>query len=349
MRSQRGVAIIVVLLVVAIVSMIATYLTGRMQLSFQRTNNMLTLTQGSWFAQGAEDFVSYVLTEDEDSEQDTLQEDWAMPDMSFPIQDGDLTLGQMQGQIFDRQACFNLNSLVQPVTADVATGRAAGYTAGDFNDEPVQKLFARLLSQLELEPDLLPAIIDWLDSDDTARNGGAEDSYYASLKQPYRAANQLMSSVSELRLIKGFEQPEVYQRLKDLVCVLPTTKVKKINVNTIVAPELLMALAKNLSLSDAQRILDERDKTEVNTSSKTSKKAAGGFKDKESLKKEIGEFAPEAEGFYGFNSQYFELRASILVGDGSTDARSQVIDWVVLLLRDQGKVQVLSRRLGEVE
>lgn len=346
---QQGVAIIVVLLVVAIVSMIATYLTGRMQLSFLRTNNLLTLTQGGWYAMGAEDFVSYVLTEDEDKDQDTLLEDWALPGMSFPIQDGDTVLGQMQGQIVDSQACFNLNSLVTPKAGDVATGQAASLVAGDMKDEPAQKLFARLLSILELEPDLLPALVDWLDSDDTSRSGGAEDSYYATLKKPYRAANQLMASVTELRLIKGFEQPEVYQKLKPLVCALPTTKVKKINLNTITEPELLMLMAKSLNRLDAMRILQERDKPELGTDSSKSKKASGGFKDKANLQKLIGDLAPEAEGFYGFNSQYFELRASMQIGDGLDEDRGQIFDLTTLMLRDQDKVQLLSRRLGEVE
>jgi general secretion pathway protein K len=74
--------------------------------------------------------------------------------------------------------------------------------------------------------------MDWVDSDQNVTlPGGAEDLDYLNLsEQPYRAANRMMSSPSELRLIKGFEDPEVYRKLAPYVTALPT--VTPINVNT---------------------------------------------------------------------------------------------------------------------
>ena len=46
--------------------------------------------------------------------------------------------------------------------------------------------------------------VDWLDEDiDPRPNSGAEDDYYMLQNPPYRAANRLMASASELRLVKG--------------------------------------------------------------------------------------------------------------------------------------------------
>lgn len=56
-------------------------------------------------------------------------------------------------------------------------------------------------------PDLIDAFFDWTDADDTERENGAEtEDYYATLEEPYSAANAPLDSVRELLLIKGFTE-----------------------------------------------------------------------------------------------------------------------------------------------
>src|SRR5207342_1622287 len=66
---------------------------------------------------------------------------------------------------------------------------------------------ARLLAALLLLPNMTPeianSIVDWLDSDSTPRDGGAEDDYYSSLAQPYHCKNGPLESIEELLLVKG--------------------------------------------------------------------------------------------------------------------------------------------------
>ena len=77
------------------------------------------------------------------------------------------------------------------------------------------------------------SIIDWIDEDNNVTGiGGAETAYYTSLDKPYRPANQLFASVSELRLVKGMTE-ELYLHLLPLVSALPETDTQ-INVNTAV-------------------------------------------------------------------------------------------------------------------
>lgn len=116
--------------------------------------------------------------------------------------------------------------------------------------------FALLLRALDLDEALLPALLDWLDSDsDTRFPNGAEDDYYTELPAPYRAANRAFSDVSELALVRGFDAA-VRARLAPHVSVLPG--MTPINVNTA-DPTVLMSLAPALDASAAQMIVAARE------------------------------------------------------------------------------------------
>jgi general secretion pathway protein K len=134
---------------------------------------------------------------------------------------------------------LNLNNLVQ---------------VGNY-DRLTLNRFQRLLEVLELEPKLAQAVVDWLDGNiDALTPDGAEDDYYLGLEYPYLAANRKLVSVSELRLIKGFDQ-NTYERLKPYVAALPERT--KINVNT--APAVVLAcLEKDIDLELATEIIEKR-------------------------------------------------------------------------------------------
>ena len=52
-------------------------------------------------------------------------------------------------------------------------------------------------------PDVVAAIMDWRDKDNTVRPGGAEAEYYMSLKPPYLPRNGPFQSVRELLMVRG--------------------------------------------------------------------------------------------------------------------------------------------------
>jgi len=55
------------------------------------------------------------------------------------------------------------------------------------------------------------SIIDWIDSDDNERSGGAESSYYEALQpKPYRCKNAPLDSVEELLLVQGVTPALLY-------------------------------------------------------------------------------------------------------------------------------------------
>ncbi len=113
--------------------------------------------------------------------------------------------------------------------------------------------FQHLLQSLSLDPNLTDAVIDWIDADSNTSAYGAEDIDYLQLKIPYRAANQPMQSVDELRLVRGFTR-DIVEKLRPLITVLPQPT--EINVNTA-KKEVLSALFYTLSASDIEQLMSK--------------------------------------------------------------------------------------------
>ncbi len=114
---------------------------------------------------------------------------------------------------------------------------------------------------------LTEAITDFIDGDDQRRFEGAEDEAYRNTQPAYRAANQPLASVSELRSVSGMT-PEIYAALAPLVTVWP---VEGSPLNILTAkPEVLRCLNTDeqlepLSLVDAQRLTELRTTGEIDS------------------------------------------------------------------------------------
>lgn len=185
-KNQQGVAIITALLIVTIAATVSISISTRLQLDVRRTGNIIAQDQAQFYLLAAEEWSQRILRQDKkDSSYDSLDENWAFELPPIPV-DG----GSIQGKMTDLHACINVNTLV--------TGGAVDATSKD-------RLF-QLFRNLGVEDDLTQAITDWLDNDlETTNPNGAEDGYYLNLEAPYRTANTPLQSISELRLIRGFE------------------------------------------------------------------------------------------------------------------------------------------------
>ncbi|WP_394132892.1 type II secretion system minor pseudopilin GspK [Shewanella maritima] len=250
--KQRGVALIFVILIVAMVSIIATNITSRNQLSMRRTLNVAQFDQAYWYALSAEELAMKVLRQDMKDADGTvhLQQYWALADAVFPVEGG-----QIGGKISDMRACFNLNALSQPST-------------GNENGQPKPTVAARqyksLLVALGMDDfgaeRLSHTLKDYIDEDTVSSPYGAEDAEYESRNVPYRAANTLMQHRSELRAVLGYTQ-QTYLNLLPYVCAIPGDNRQLLNVNTIEVEQaaLMVGMFDNqITLSDAQSIINQR-------------------------------------------------------------------------------------------
>jgi general secretion pathway protein K len=223
-HRQRGVALIMAALIVALATMLAASVSFKGYLDQRRSGNAFALDQGFEVALGGEAWAADSLRRDkqQSSKTDDFTEEWATPIPPIPIDNG-----QFEGQMEDMQGRFNLNSLV------TLEGGQLKF------DQPAIDRFERLLELLELETKWARIIADWIDSDIQPNfPDGAEDPTYTGLSPPYRTANMPLTRASELLAITGFGL-ERYRKLEPFVTALPIGTT--INLCTA-SPELLDAL-----------------------------------------------------------------------------------------------------------
>jgi general secretion pathway protein K len=225
--SQRGVALIMAVLIVALATILAVNVTFRGMVDQRRSANLFALDQGYEVALGAEAWAADILRQDaQESQTDHLGEIWAKSLPALPIDEG---VGTVQGRLEDMQGRFNLNNLV--------------FADGTANDKAIKQL-ERMLSMLDIEPAWATAIADWIDADtQPGFPDGAEDSAYTGMDPPHLTANMPITRASELMVLPEFGA-ERFRRLQPYVTALPVGT--KLNVCT--APGIVLD-----SLSESQR------------------------------------------------------------------------------------------------
>lgn len=232
-RHERGVALIIAMLILALAAGIAGTMLWQRSLAVHRAALLGAQEQAYEFDLGAEAWVEQILKRDL-GKPDTLGSDWAKRLPPLPVQGGALL-----GHVEDLEGRFNLNNLID------SNGKT---------DPIAFAAFRHLLSVLGINPNLADAVADWEDPDNTARPNGAETNYYSGLDPPYAAANAPFVSTTSLLLVKGVT-PEIYERLAPYVTALPFPT--PVNVNTA-PPPVLAAIVPDMNLGDAQRLANLR-------------------------------------------------------------------------------------------
>lgn len=234
-RRQRGAALITAVLIVALAATTASVMLQRQSATLNQAALVMTRAQADLYAKAGIDWARTVIAQDRKSAGaiDHLDEVWARPMLGLPIDNA--VIG---GRLEDAQARFNLNSLV----------------TGNARSESDIAAFKRLLTSVQLSPDLADAVVDWIDTgDDPTGGSGAEDAYYLSLAQPYRAANQPLAQAEELLRIRGFDA-NTFARLQPHVTALPART--PVNANTAQATVLSAVL--DLSTDEVGKLLSAR-------------------------------------------------------------------------------------------
>jgi general secretion pathway protein K len=324
-RRQRGVALIIALILVALATILATKLTFDGFLERRRTMGVLAAEQALHFGMGAEALAADVLMKDaQNTKQTTLASPWAQPTQPLPITpqedpEGE-PIGTLQGALEDMEGRFNLNSLGHMIT-DAATQKPVQ------DQQPLQQ-FERLLASVGVEPKWAAIARDWIDADDTPGSpDGAEDQIYTSQTPPYRTGNWPMMSPSELMNMPGFGADR-YRKIAPYVTALPTA-LPAINVCTAAAP-VLESLSDKLSgeYSNSPEVLATGRKT-------------GCFPDLTTIRAILGTKAvlPVATVIVD-HSTFFQLTTRVTLGT------TEFTLYSLLLRGPSGKVTPLLRSFG---
>lgn len=216
---ERGVAAVTALLVVAVAAGAAGWMLAQQSATLNQAALVAARSQADLYADAGLDWARGILAEDgRNTTIDTLAEPWSRPLVGLPVE-----RAVVSGAIADAQSRFNLNNVVK----DGARSEAD------------VKIARRLFERLGIEPALVDAVVDWIDTDsEPTGSEGAEDSYYLAQPRPYRTANRPMMQLEELYRVRGFDAGRI-ERLKPHATALPART--PVNVNTA-TPEVLSAI-----------------------------------------------------------------------------------------------------------
>jgi general secretion pathway protein K len=200
---QRGIALIIVMISVMVLTVLAAGFAYSMKVETKLARNANNEAELEWLGRSGVEYARWVLANsllDPTQPYDSLDQPWAtgsgwLGPTNAPIAEvqNPFTLGRgtVHWKIVDLERKFNIN-----------------------NSEPIlQQVLPQALTLMGASPaDSTPvvnSILDWIDTDDQPHVEGAETEYYQTLKPPYTAKNGPFDDISELLLIKDMT-PEIY-------------------------------------------------------------------------------------------------------------------------------------------
>jgi general secretion pathway protein K len=227
--SERGAAVVMAMLIVAVVAALVAGAFWRQSVSARQAENELSYAQAKWLIRGAIDWAGVILREDaRTSSVDHLGEPWAVPlaDTHLNPDDGRDPV-YLAGGIRDEQAKFNLRNLVGPKGIDPR------------------------------EVEVLRRLLALVGASESIAGPVAERVLAAVPGEDGRRQTELgLGTIDDLLGVKGVNAAAIEQ-LRPFVTVLPQPT--PVNANTAPA-EVLAARIENLSLADARRLIASRDR-----------------------------------------------------------------------------------------
>jgi len=318
-RSQHGAALLAAMLTVALVATLAAGAMWQQWRSIEVESAERQRSQARWLLTGALDWARIILREDARADNpnaptDSLTEPWAVPlqearlsSFLAAMPDGSVTTGNsseddnlaqnvfLSGQISDLQGRFNLTNLIK----------------GDQPDATALAALSRLFDALGLPPAQLNLLVQGLQAAQrkTTNNGDT-----GTPLMPQRVAQLSWLGLSSTSL----------KTLAPHLTLLPAPT--PVNVNTA-SQHVLYASVPGLSMSDAQRLVQQRDRAPWAT---------------------LDEFAKamgrpvDLQNSHSVNTQFFEVLGRLRMSQTTLQERS-------LVKREQSNLTVIWREFGSLQ
>jgi len=257
-QTQRGVVLIMVLWVIAILSMIVLEFSFAMRTEIYIAKNFKEETQLYAIAEGG---VQRAIAELIYKHDPTVQQKRGKKLEEIPLEQREwMTDGRTYSLPFDQGTCeVKITSESGKVNINVVS------------EETLRKIMKQLSLEEGMGDIVVDSILDWRDPDDFYRVNGAENDYYKSLKEPYNCKNANLDSIEELLLIRSITSDLFYGRkkikkegeevkvegigLRDLVSIYSTGE--QIDINSAPLPVLRVVLG--IPIGIAQSIITARE------------------------------------------------------------------------------------------
>jgi general secretion pathway protein K len=290
--QARGVALVMVLWVMAVLSVIVLEFCFAMRTEVNITNNYKEELQLYAMAEGGVQraVVELIYKHDPGVQQmrKTMKLEEVPPEKMEWVTDGRPYLLP-----FDQGAC------------EVRVVSEAGKININLVSESTLRKIIGNLGLEEGERDtVVDSILDWRDTDDFYRVNGAENDYYQSLKEPYDCKNGNLDSVEELLLVRGVTPDLFYGRkmikkegevskdgigLKDIFSIYATGEQIDINSATPVSLRFVLGIPEEV----ARQIVKAREEK--------------GFEHQQDLLQRV----PEISNFMGGIANLILFRSSV--------------------------------------
>ena len=230
--SQRGVALLTILLLVVSITIVAGSMLASQKIAIRRSGVVVTQDQLLQdIDAGKQLAVTIIRADNQLNDTDSAQDIWAQSLPPYTLGSHSITV-----ELRDEASRFNINNL---------------YHNGQV-DSTALAIFQRLLLQLNLEPEIASAVLDWQDADNEVyKDGGDESSVYANTALP----NQPFVSAAQLQSVRGVDA-EVLATLRPYITAVPYYL--PININTA-SPVLLAALMEQASTEQMQAVMTRRE------------------------------------------------------------------------------------------
>jgi general secretion pathway protein K len=233
-KNERGVALLAVLLGIALMTLLVVDFAMTSGLGFVSAANQANELRAGYLSRSAVAVGLGLLAADARSDAqsqtpiDSLNDVWAAPFPPMPLEGGTVSLS-----IVDEARKININSMiVNGAVSPTAVGKVT-----------------RLFTILDVNADLVQAIIDWITPNGGNGNSSASG-FYLSLQPPYQPRFGPMPTIADLQMVEGFNDA-VFNRVAPFLTVMPEASV---NANTA-TPQVLAALEPELM--EDQKIVQE--------------------------------------------------------------------------------------------
>jgi general secretion pathway protein K len=317
--SQVGAALLAAMLTVALVATLAAGAMWQQWRSIEVESAERQRSQARWLLTGALDWARVILREDARADHantptDSLAEPWAVPlqearlsSFLAALPDGSVTTGNsgeddnlaqnvfLSGQVSDLQGRLNVTNLIK----------------GDQPDPNALAAFERLFDALGVPPTQLNLLVLGLQA---AQRKSSDSSNTSTPLMPQRVAQLTWLGLS----------PASLKTLAPHLTLLPTSTT--VNVNTA-SQQVLYASVPGLSMGDAQRLVQQRERTPWSTL--------------DDFVKALGRPA-DLQNSHNVNTQFFEVLGRLRMSQTTLQERS-------LVKREQSNLTVIWRESGSLQ